>query len=45
MNKLGVSDVEEWLKLTDKDGVFMFNIKERDLIILTIYFTEWSGQL
>ena len=24
MNKLGVSDVEEWLKLTDKDGVDIY---------------------
>ena len=27
MGKLGIEDVEEWLKLTDKDGVWIFMMK------------------
>ena len=38
MHKLGVLDVEEWLKLTDKDGVDI-SVTERD-----DYFDNYISQ-
>ena len=42
MGKLGIEDVEEWLKLTDKDGVVMMKIV---IITFNSDFLGWNNQL
>ena len=43
MNKLGVEDVEEWISLTDKDGVVVKSCRSDDVDI--IYFSVRHNQL
>ena len=42
MGKLGIEDVEEWLKLTDKDGVGMMKIV---IVLFNSDFQGWNNQL
>ena len=39
MGKLGIEDVEEWLKLTDKDGVWIF-MMNLSTVHLTLDFQD-----